>query len=237
MAKTGLNPDRSADVMQFMKPVDSPVNAEGKGSAGKKRTARRAPTVKQIRAAKLMSENIISDKPKTTGEIMKEAGYSDTIAVAPSKITQSDSFQDLLAEYMPDDDLATVHKRLLQTRKIEHMVFPLGPEGEDDEYLSGARPNQPNDVEEYVERTSLTDQEIKDMLAEVNCVVKRIVHGQTARHVYYWAHDANAQTKALELIYKLKGLLGKDDKGAGGINIFNLGQSTQQFVKKTGGDQ
>lgn len=198
---------------------------------------RTAPPPKMVKAAKLVVENGGKDKPLSKGEIMAQAGYSAAIQKTPNKITDSPTFQDLLEQYMPNDNLAKVHQRLLNTRKIEHMVFPLGPVGEDDDNLSGANPNEANPMDDLtypVERTTLTDQEIKDMLAEVNCVVKRIVHGQTARHVYFWAHDAKAQAGALELAYKMKGLLGSGDgnKGGGGIN-FNFGSQT--FVK-TGGD-
>lgn len=179
-----------------------------------------------------MAENVGNKRPKTQGEILREAGYSETISENPQKIIQTDSFQDLLAIVMPDDELTAVHKRLLQTRKIEHMVFPLGPEGEDDPDLSGANPNDENGLEKAgvkPERTTLTDVEIKEMLSEVNCQVRRIVHGLNARHVYYWAHDASAQAKALELVYKIKGVIQKD--GGGGDNVnFNFG--TQNFVKK-----
>lgn len=203
----------------------------GKGSIASKPT-NRTPTPRQIKAAQLMAENGSRAKPLNKGEIMKEAGYSLEIQSVPSKVTDSTTFQALLEKYMPDVDLATVHRRLLDTRKIEHMVFPLGPEGEDDENLSGSNPNQYNpmdDLDHPVERTTLTDVEIKEMLAEVNCKVKRIVHGQTARHVYFWAHDAKAQAGALELAYKMKGLIGKDGSGSTTQANFNFG--TQNFVK------
>lgn len=192
---------------------------------------RATPPPKMVKAAKLMAENGSRPQPLPKAEIMKEAGYSTTIQRAPSKITDSPTFQELLEQYMPNDNLAQVHKRLLNTRKIEHMVFPLGPVDEDDENLSGSNPNAYNaldGLDHPVERTTLSDQEIKDMLAEVNCVVKRIVHGQTARHVYYWAHDAKAQSTALELAYKMKGLIGK---GEGDKPPINLNFGVQNFVK------
>jgi hypothetical protein len=193
---------------------------------------KRKPTPRQIKAAELMAENGRKAKPASTGQILKEAGYSDAVVDVPSKVTDSPVFQDLLEQFMPDNDLATVHKRLLNTRKIEHMVFPLGQADEDDPNLSGANPNEHNPMDDLtypVERTTLTDQEIKDMLAEVNCTVKRIVHGQTARHVYFWAHDAKAQGQALELAYKMKGHLGKDGNGG---NTFNFNTGTQNFINR-----
>lgn len=191
---------------------------------------KRKPTIRMIKAAQLMAENGSKPKPSSKGEIMKKAGYSKTVQTVPSKITNSPTFQELLDSFMPDNDLATVHKRLLQTRKIEHMIFPLGPEGDDDDNLSGSQPNAVNPMDglpNVNQRTTLTDQEIKDMLKEVNCIVKRIVHGETARHVYFWVHDAKAQAGALELAYKMKGHLSA--AGDGGSFNFNFG--TQNFVK------
>jgi len=52
---------------------------------------------------------------------------------------------------------------------------------------------------------TLTDEDIENMLAEVNCKVRKIVHAETARHVYFWSADANARRGAIELAYKIKG--------------------------------
>jgi len=200
-------------------------------TTGKKQQNRQA-TPKQKKAAKLIVENSRADVPKPTGEILAEAGYAQSIQDHPTRVTNSETFQALLQQYIPDDKLAATHTRLLDTRKIEHMTFPLGPEDEDDPNLSGSNPNQKNNLDglpNINQRTTLTDQEIKDMLKEVNCTVRRIVHGETARHVYYWTHDANAQTKALELAYKMRGLLGKESGSPtlpGGTINFNLGANT-----------
>lgn len=205
-----------------------PANSFVKGAP---KSQLRAPTTKQIKAAQLMAENGGKVKPLSKGEILKRAGYSKEVQDTPTKVTKSPVFQDLLDQFMPDNDLATVHKRLLNTRKLEHMIFPLGPENEDDPNLSGSQPNTYNPIDgipQIKQRTTLTDQEIKDMLSEVNCIVKRVVHGETARHVYFWAHDSKAQASALELAYKMKGHIGKEGQGSG-IN-FNFG--TQTFVKK-----
>ena len=220
-------PDFSAGA-KAVKREDAAIEAEVIDIPKKKHMRR--PTAKQVKAAKLVSENIGNPKPKPMGEILREAGYSQETSESPSLVTASPTYQALLEKFMPDDDLANTHKRLLSMRKLDHMVFPLGPEGEDDENLSGASPNQRNDIEEYVERTTMTDGEIKEMLAEVGCQVRKIVHGDTARHVYFWAHDANAQKGALELAYKLKGLLGKNNDAG---DVFNfIGQN--MFVKKGG---
>lgn len=126
--------------------------------------------------------------------------------ITKDNISQAiDGVKKTLAEHFDDEEVVKVHKQNLTATRLDHMVFPLGPEGEDDLNFSGATPNQKNRIEEYVERTTLTDKDIIDMLAEVNCTVRKIVHGETARHVYFWAADNMARDKALDKVYKLKG--------------------------------
>lgn len=146
-----------------------------------------------------------------------EAGYSHNTAVnARKNIIESKGFTELLEEMLPDSDLLDVHKGLLGSTKLDHMTFPLGPAGEDDPNLSGAHPNGPNVLDKAgvpVERTTLSDEEIKVMIAEVGGQVRRIVHGDTARHVYFWAPNDNARQQALKLAYELRGKIGVKDPG------------------------
>lgn len=127
------------------------------------------------------------------------------------------AIQSAIHEALPDDLLAKKHLSLLNTTRIEHMTFPLGPANQDEPNFSGARPNEKQTTEaempEYEkrkQRTTLSDTQIVKLLADVNCQVKQIVHGEQARHVYYWAADAQAQVKALEMAYKVKGTFAPD---------------------------
>lgn len=183
--------------------------------------------------------------PQTLKAVLLEAGYSPNTAHTPSKVIQSRGFQELLEEVMPDNELTTVHLSLLRSTKLDHMTFPLGPKGEDDINFSGANPEQ-NPIEVagvHVERTTLTDEEIKALIAEVGGTVRRIVHGETARHVYFWAPNDKARQDALKLAYDLKGRLGsKGDPGAIG-NTYNTyiqqnnidpnGRSAKNIVETT----
>jgi hypothetical protein len=159
---------------------------------------------------------------------MIAAGYSPTTAVNPKKnLISQPGFQELLEQHLPDSLLIDTHSNLLKSTKIEHMVFPLGPKDEDDPNFSGSNPNAKNpldDLDKPVERTSLTDKEITAMLAEVNCTVKRIVHGQSARHVYFWVPNTKAQQDALKLAYDVKGKLESKDVPPSG-NTFNITQN------------
>lgn len=141
---------------------------------------------------------------------MRESGYSAKTAKTPKKLTESDAWKLLMNKHLADEKLSKLHDELLTTTKIEHMTFPLGPKGEDDPNFSGADPELEDNGDEDglgspPERTSLTDAEIIALLADVNCKVKKIVHGNTARHVYFWVIDPKARKEALDMAYKLKG--------------------------------
>jgi hypothetical protein len=160
----------------------------------------------------------------TLAAVLVAAGYSPQTAKTPTKVTKAKGFLDLLEEVLPDDALTTVHKQLLSSKKIDHMVFPLGPKDNDDPNLSGSTPNAKNkldDLTKPVERTTLSDQEIKDMIAEVGGQVRRIVHGLTARHVYFWASNDKTRHDALKLAYDLKGKTGVKEP-PGKVDNYNL---------------
>lgn len=218
------------DPSSFIKQGKAKPRGQGKAKTKQHRKA----SPKMLRAVALYSDNLSNPRPKSSGEILRMAGYTLNTSLRPSDIIQSDTFQQLLEQTMPDNILAQTHKRLLETRKLEHMVFPL--EHQDPSDLGHAFPlDEALREQEIADRRiidNLSDEDIVDMLAEVNCKVKRIVHGDTARHVYFWAHDAKAQSTALELAYKLKGHLGKDGNAGGSFN-FNLG--TQNFVNSSQG--
>ena len=178
----------------------------------KKRTQKRTP--KQLKALSLIREQVSSGANLSVRKAMREANYSEVTSNHPQKITNLPEFGAIVNEQIPEIDVVNVHKGLLKSTKLDHMVFPLGPEGEDDINLSGGvNPSADEDVEDEAgeeeagfkaERTTLTDKEIISMLAEVNCTVRRIVHGETARHVYFWAPDNMARDKALDKAYKIR---------------------------------
>lgn len=62
------------------------------------------PSDKVKKAVVLMVENVRSPKPKSKGEILLEAGYSQSVAVAPTKVTRSQAFVALMEESGLTDD-------------------------------------------------------------------------------------------------------------------------------------
>lgn len=179
--------------------------------------------------ATLKQKKAIANVVENGGNVsraMMDAGYTPATANTPQKLTESKAWKEIMEESLPDNFLAEKHVELLNSSRIDHMVFPLGPKDEDDINFSGAKVKKEGEdkpetemPEEYKERTTLTDKEIIEMLAEVNCKVRRIVHGETARHVYFWAADNMARDKALDKAYKLKGSYAAEKTQALNLNI------------------
>jgi hypothetical protein len=145
------------------------------------------PTQKQIKAAELVSENIRKDKPEPIGAVLKQAGYSDSVAESPQRVTDTIGFQALIDQYLPEEDLAKAHREVLNTKKIEHMVFPL----------------------------NMTDEDITELVESVNGVVRKFQHSETATHVWFWAADGKLKLDAVKLAYNLRGKATGDDKPTG----------------------
>jgi len=117
-----------------------------------------------------------------------------------------------IQEALPDEILGQKHRALLESTTLDHMTFPLGPRDEkqreeinESRRLDSLQHNKPLKLEDGV-----SDEEIKSMLSDVNCKVRRIEHGEHARHVYFWAPDNRAVKDALDMAYKLKGKYAPD---------------------------
>jgi DNA-binding HxlR family transcriptional regulator len=143
-------------------------------------------------------ENTRNPKPGfTLGKTMLEVGYKPTVSIQPSLITKTKGFRELMEEHgMDDASLTRTHQELLKSTRLDHMVFPIGPLKHEDES----------------DKDQLADTDIRHLLADVNCTVRRIVHGETARHVYFWSIDNKARKEALDMAYKLKGSYAPEKK-------------------------
>ena len=143
------------------------------------------PTIKQKKAFDKSVEN----RGNIT-KAMRDAGYSEATINNPKDLTDSLGWKELLEKHLSENKLTQVHEELLNSSRLDHMVFPLGPK---------------KNAEKKEGEDSLSDEDIILDLKSVNCTVRRIVHGETARHVYFWANDNKARKEALDMAYKLRG--------------------------------
>jgi len=130
------------------------------------------PTIKQKKAVEKIIEN-----SGNVSKAMREVGYSPITAINPSNLTNSKGFKELMEKNLPDNLLTKKHKALLNSKRIEHLVFP----------------------------TKTEDKEIKKLLRSVNCKVRKIQHGEMAKHVWFWSQNDRALKDGLDMAYKLKG--------------------------------
>ncbi len=101
----------------------------------------------------------------TKVSVSKEMGgvYSKSMQKKPDKLTKSKGWQQLLNENLPDNLLSLRHKELLNSTRLDHMVFPpfrtreLTVQIDDEE--------ERNVGENFGEQ--LTDQEIRDLLVRI----------------------------------------------------------------------
>lgn len=142
-----------------------------KKSKTKVETALLSPTaIKHKRVLKYMSEN---------GSSMKEAliacGYSKSVSEAPSKVTGTKSWKQLLNQYLPEDKLLKVHEQQMNSWKLQSMLF----------------------------QKQVPDEDIFELMEQVNCVVKKVVEIPTGKLVFYITPDNQSRNKALEMGLKL----------------------------------
>jgi hypothetical protein len=201
-------------------------------------------TPKQAKAAKKMSENVRKKRPQPVGKVLKDAGYSKSSSEKPKRIITSKGFTELMEELLPDEDVLQAHQDLLNSTRIEHMVFPLCKDPEADIPEEGDIPEELEPQAHggalkrrhaVTEGASLSDRDIEDMLAEVNCKVRKIVHGETARHVYFWSPDATARKNAIELAYKIKGRITNKVQLDGNLKTNPFGELSPDELRKLAG--
>ncbi len=147
-----------------------------------KKTYNVQPTLRHKIAVQKLSEIIRKTKGKqkkiTIGKILRESGYSESVALHPTNVTERKGFQELLEEYLPDDLVLETHKNLLKATGLDHYVFP----------------------------PSTSDEEMKEIIESVpGCKLMKISHGEQWNRAYYWVPDSKSRKDAIDMAYKLKG--------------------------------
>lgn len=149
---------------------------------------------------------------------MRQAGYSEATSKNPCNLTRSKAWRELVDDLLPEQELATKHKALLNSSKVQWYEFPVpekpkrrkklvpqarggsiynDSEAEEDEgeFMAGG-PGTPN----------LSDAEIKAIVESVpGCKLIYIKDTSWARTAYYQAPDNRSQKDALDMAYKIRG--------------------------------
>ena len=144
------------------------------------------------------------------------------------------AIRDAIQDALPEDLLGQKHRALLDSTRLEHMTFPTGPRDEAHRIeLNNAHilDHQQHGKKLKVE-DGLSDEEIKTYLEEVNCKVRRIEHGEFARHVYFWASDNKAVKDALDMAYKLRGSYAPDKRVTLNLDAEDVDPRVAELARK-----
>lgn len=147
-----------------------------KTTKAKKKKPLGAVALKHRLVAEKLNENLLSGKGGGITQAKIDAGYSKSYAGSGSMKTTK-SWQALMEEFIPDSLMAETHNALMKAKRVEYMVFPK----------------------------AVTSKEIKKLLKDAGCPVKKLTKGDKVNHVWYWVSDNRAHKDALDMAYKLKG--------------------------------
>ncbi len=84
----------------------------------KKKSRRRPPTLRQIRAMKIYVEG---GGRVPLGEAMRRAGYSYSSSIAPYILRESYGWKELVKQYFPDETILRVQERGLNAKTFKHI--------------------------------------------------------------------------------------------------------------------
>lgn len=149
-------------------------------------------TVKPRRSIRreIVAKNIAAKVGKggkiSVSKEMAKAGYSDTYAKNPDRLTGNETFNQLLDKYLPDADVLNLHAQVNLAGKHRVKIFP-------DSWTE-------NDLRKYIE-------------AIPGCAVARVQRFNRGsqknpdwrKRVYYLVPDYIPRKQAIELAYKVKG--------------------------------
>lgn len=159
------------------------------------------------------------------GEAVRQAGYSEAIAIAPSKVFGQRPVLKMLADNGITDQFGVdILKRNGNARRAEMMYFPVFKEKEEPEEGEGTD----FDNSEKIRGQQMTDADIRDFLVQNNCQVYRIEHGDQSRRVYFYTIDSKSQLQAADTLFKLLGsyaptkVEGKHDHRVGIFSMADL---------------
>ena len=147
----------------------------------------RTPSIRQKVAAEIISEKIRKKEKVVIGEVLKEAGFSESTQLRPSTVTKTKTWQQLLDKTLKEKGLLKTHKALLNHSSLNHYTFP----------------------------NAMTDQEITKIIVDgvPGARVLNIHRNSQWARAHFSAPDGGIRVKSLELAYKIAGKLKSEDDG------------------------
>lgn len=188
--------------------------------------------IKRATRARVVAAKMVEDPSLSVGEAIRAVGLPESMATHPAQVVNTPEWNELLDQMLPRGELLATHKGLLRASRIDHMIFADGPKTAEDGRAWIAARNEklkPSD-EPYTIDDALTDDDIRAMLEEKNCTVRRISRTENSRHVYFWSPDNKARQAALDSAYKLRGDFAAD-KAAVAFSLVALANSQREAAR------
>lgn len=184
----------------------------------------RPPSDRQIRT---VQHYLVAMGSKSKRQVIKEMGYGKGAMSDPQRVFSRSILEVLDRAGITELTATETVKKNLKSHRLEHFTFPpYNAEVSKIDNGQGYRTTQKKGEQ-------LTDQEIIEMLASVNCTVKKIVQGDMARHVYFWSPDSKTQLAAADMIFKLMGSYAPTRvEGKHQIGIFSMGELRKKMKEK-----
>lgn len=194
--------------------------------------------VEQKRAARAraVAAKIVENPGLSVSAAARAVGLPESIATHPAQITNTPEWNNLIDEYLPRGELLETHRGLLKASRIDHMIFADGPKSEEDcaAFIVNRNAKLKPEDHPYTRDDVLTDDDIRAMLAEKNCTVRRISRTENSRHVYFFSPDNKARKEALEMAYKLRGDFA-GDKAAVAFSLVALAEAQRAALQSAPG--
>lgn len=140
----------------------------------------------------------LAENGGSIGDAIRATGlYSETVALTPTKITSSKTWEELMDTFISDDDLAKKHKKLLNAVTVRRFDFSK---------------------EDSFEDIEATIAQLED---HVLLYCQDTEYGN--RYAYVQIPDANTQEKALDKAYKLRKRYGEmENPNVAAKNTYNF---------------
>ena len=148
----------------------------------------REPTQRQVSAVQM----VVNGRSKAFA--LRAAGYSEAVATHPQRVFGSPTVVALMSKAgIGVERIARVHRNILRAERMQSLEFPKWRRQRDGETDA-----------EYADKV-MSEEDIRQFLADCGYMLQKIVHTQRRRVAYYWEPDSRAQLKALDLLFKVYG--------------------------------
>lgn len=147
----------------------------------KKESKRGQPTPMMKRVAAALMKQVSEGKRTSRTKAMIEAGYSEASAKVQT-VTRSQAFRDLMKKVMPDEEVNTIHKALMNSYVPKTVQFP-------------------GDIE---------DETLMQVMRQLGWQILEIKRFMNTKYVVAGVPDNFARKSALELWHKIEGTLVSD---------------------------